>query len=83
MKKALVDVSVLLIFFTRHEMFKRVFDQVKKARPSEIFLYQDGPREECPDDIENIGKCREIVEDIDWECNVHKLYQEKNMGVSD
>lgn len=81
MKEALVDVSVLLVFFTRHEQFKQVFEQVKKARPSRLFLYQDGPRENRPDDIENIKKCRNIAEDIDWECEVHRLYQEKNVGV--
>lgn len=81
MKKSLVDVSVLLVFFTRHEQFKQVFEQVKKARPSRLFLYQDGPRENRPDDIENIKKCRAIAEDIDWECEIYRMYQEKNLGV--
>ena len=56
MKKALVDISVLLVFFTRHEQFRQVFEQVRKARPSRLFLYQDGPREGRTDDIENIKK---------------------------
>lgn len=81
MKEALVDVSVLLVFFTRHEQFAQVFEQVRIARPSRLFLYQDGPREGRPDDIENIMKCRAIAENIDWECEVHRLYQEKNIGV--
>lgn len=80
MKNALVDVSVLLVFFTRPEQFRQVFEQVKIARPSRLFLYQDGAREGRVDDIENIRKCREIAEDIDWECEVHRLYQEKNYG---
>ncbi len=75
------DISVLIIFFTRHEIFKKVFAEVKKARPARLFLYQDGPREGRPDDVENIKKCREIAEDIDWECEVHRYYQEKNVGV--
>lgn len=81
MKEALVDVSVLLIFFTRYEQFAQVFEQVKKARPKRLFLYQDGPRENREDDIVNIKKCREIAENIDWDCEVHKFYQEKNIGV--
>lgn len=80
MKESLVDVSVLLVFFTRHEQFEKVFEQVRKARPSRLFLYQDGPRIGHPDDIENIKKCRKIAENIDWECVVHTLYQEKNYG---
>lgn len=80
MKKALVDVAVLLVFFTRPEQFRQVFEQVKKARPSKLFLYQDGPREGHLNDITKILECRSIAEDIDWECEVHKFYQEKNQG---
>lgn len=78
--RPLNDVPVLLIFFSRPGCFAQVFEQVKKARPSKLFLYQDGPREGNQKDIEGIRKCREIAEDIDWECEVHKLYQEKNFG---
>lgn len=81
MKESLIDISVLLIFFTRHKQFKQVFEQVKKARPSELFLYQDGPRLDHPDDMENIKKCREIANDIDWKCKIHRFYQTKNIGV--
>lgn len=80
MKKALVNVAVLLVFFSRPEQFSKVFEQVKKARPSKLLLYQDGPREGNELDVENIRKCREIAEKIDWECEVYKNYQEKNVG---
>lgn len=75
-----IDIPVLLIFFCRDEQFKKVFEQVKIARPSKLYLYQDGARENRIDDIKGIKKCREIAEDIDWECEVHKLYQEENYG---
>lgn len=79
MNPYLVDVPVLLIFFCREEQFSKVFEQVKIARPSKLFLYQDGPREST-NDIDGIEKCRRIAEDIDWDCEVHKFYQEKNVG---
>lgn len=75
-----VDVPVLLIFFTRVDIFSKVFEQVKIAKPSILFLYQDGPRENNPNDLENIRKCRQIAESIDWDCKVHKYYQPKNVG---
>lgn len=74
------DVPVLLIFWARPEIFSKVFDQVKAARPSKLFLYQDGPREGHLDDQEKILKCREVAEDIDWECELHKFYQPNNVG---
>jgi len=74
------NVAVLLIFFVRPKQFAEVFEQVKKARPRMLFLYQDGPRKNVESDIVNISKCREIAENIDWDCEVHKLYQQDNFG---
>ena len=78
MKSALVDVPVLILFFNRPQQLSQVFEQVKKARPSRLFLYQDGARNER--DLPGIEACREIVSQIDWECKVERLYQEKNFG---
>lgn len=77
---AKIDVAVLLLFFTRSDTFQKVFDEVRKARPSRLFLYQDGPRSER--DMAGVEACRQIVSDenIDWECEVHRMYQEKNYG---
>lgn len=80
MDKWNIDVAVLCIFFARPEQFEKSFEQVKKARPRVLLLWQDGPRDGRPDDIENINKCRKIAENIDWECEVHKNYHDKNMG---
>ncbi len=79
-KKWKIDVPVLLIFFARPDTLEKVFESIKEARPSTLLLWQDGPRENRPDDIENIEKCRKIVEDIDWDCEVYKRYNEKNYG---
>jgi hypothetical protein len=75
-----IDVAVLVIFFNRPIPFGKVFEQIKKARPSKLFLYQDGPRKDNDQDLEGIQKCRRIAEEIDWECEVHKWYQPENVG---
>ncbi|SFB20766.1 hypothetical protein SAMN05660845_2029 [Flavobacterium swingsii] len=75
-----IDIPVLILFFARPEPLAKVFEQVKIARPSKLYLYQDGPREGRQDDVENIKKCREIVSHIDWDCQVFKIYQDKNFG---
>lgn len=78
MRPALVDVAVLILFFNREEPLRAVFEQVREARPSKLFLYQDGPRNE--DDMPGISACRQVVAQIDWECEVHRWYQDKNYG---
>lgn len=80
MKDWNIDVAVLLIFFCRDEQFAKVFEQVKKARPRVLLLYQDGAREGVESDRIGIDKCRRIAENIDWDCEVHRFYQDKNVG---
>lgn len=74
------DVNVLLIFFIREDVLKQTFEAIRQARPRRLLLWQDGARENMPDDIAKIEKCRVIVENIDWECEVYKNYQIRNWG---
>lgn len=72
------DVAVLIIFFRRNVQLQATFNAVKKARPRKLLLWQDGPRND--DDLPGIMKCREIVSEIDWDCEVYRCYNEHNYG---
>ena len=76
----LVDVPVLILFFNRPDQLEKVFDSVCKAKPSTLLLYQDGAREQRNDDVKNVEACRRIVESVDWNCTVYRMYQNKNYG---
>lgn len=80
MDKFKVDVPVALIFFNRPDTFEKVFDCVRRTKPSKLFLIQDGVRSNKPNDKHNIDKCREICSHIDWECEVYKDFSEVNLG---
>lgn len=80
-KSALIDTPVFMTFFVRHETFKRVFEVVRQARPAILFLASDGPRSTVTADKEMIGRCREIAENIDWECIVYRFYADSNLGL--
>lgn len=71
---------VALIFFNRPKQFAKVFETVKKAQPSKLFLIQDGARDNNEKDIENIQKCREVLKGIDWECEINEDFSEVNLG---
>ncbi len=80
MNKGYTDVPVLMVFFNRAEPLKQVFEAVKKAKPKKLFLAQDGAREGNTTDAENVEKCREVVSQIDWECEVLYDYSKVNLG---
>lgn len=48
MKGFLTDVPVALIFFNRPDTFQKTFEAVAAARPSKLFLIQDGARKSKP-----------------------------------
>lgn len=80
LKPYLIDTPILMVFFARPDCFERVFNKVREARPSRLYLCQDGPRKNRPDDVENIMKCRRIAENIDWNCEVYTRYSDFNLG---
>lgn len=80
MKTWLIDTNVLIIFFVRDDVLRETFESVRKARPRRLLLWQDGARAGCPDDVEGIERCRNIVENIDWDCEVYKNFQTQNWG---
>ena len=75
-----IDIAVLVIFFCRDDKLNKVFNVIKAVKPSKLYLYQDGPRNEL--DLPGIQECRRIVDDsnIDWNCKVQRFYQENNVG---
>ena len=74
------DVAVLLIIFSRIETLKRTFGAIRQCRPSHLFIYQDGPRNE--QEALKLEAARQIVDDseIDWECDVQRSYHNENSG---
>lgn len=81
MHKSLLETPVFLTFFVRHQTLERVFEAIREVRPQTLFLAGDGPRPGREDDVHNIKKCREILENIDWECDIHRYYAETNRGI--
>ena len=75
-----VDVPVAIIFFNRPDTLKFVFEAVKMVRPPKLFLIQDGARSEKIGEQRKVEECRNIVDDIDWECDVVKDYATENLG---
>lgn len=76
MKKA-----VLLISFNRLDTTQKVFEQIRRAQPSRLYLASDGPRPACEGEAAKVDEVRQwLLEHIDWECEVKKRFLEVNSG---
>ena len=71
---------VVLIVFNRPEVTKIVFERIRQARPGLLMLVADGPRERRQGEPDACRQVRQIVEHVDWPCEVLKNYSDTNMG---
>ena len=76
-----LETPVLLVTFNRPETTLKVLEAIKRVKPKQIFISSDGPRSDRPEDQKKINEVRRLLDtSIDWDCQVHKLYREKNLG---
>ncbi len=74
------EVPVLLIVFNRPQAAQKVFNELKKIRPKQLFVAADGPRPDKPDEVLKCEATREIFKQIDWPCELKTLFRDKNRG---
>lgn len=74
------DIPIVLIMFNRPNETKIVLDSIRKIRPSKLFVISDGPRASYNDDESLSKMCRLHIEQIDWNCDVIKIYSDSNLG---
>lgn len=72
---------VLFLCFNRPEKTQQVFDCIRRAKPSKLYVAIDAPREGRPDDVEKCNKVKEIVHNVDWPCEAKYLEREKILVV--
>lgn len=71
---------VALLVFNRPTLTAQVLGAVRQARPPKLFVVADGPRPGRPDDERNCAEVRRLFESVDWPCEVHLNYAERNLG---
>ncbi|MCH7524342.1 MAG: hypothetical protein IIC74_04860 [Bacteroidetes bacterium] len=74
-----LTVPVLFIVFNRLGTTKKVFAEIKKAKPKKIYIAADGPRSKEEKKETNAVR-NYILKNIDWKCEVKKKF-EKMGGV--
>lgn len=75
-----LSTPVTFIIFNRPDKASVVFEQIRQARPSQLFIVGDGPRAHKLGEAELVEAGRAIVDAIDWPCEVHTNFAPKNMG---
>lgn len=69
---------VALFIFNRPDFTLEVFKQIAKAKPRQLFIVADGPRNN--EEAEVCRQARAVTEQVDWDCEIVREYAETNLG---
>ena len=72
------SVPVGLIVFNRPDLTARVVETVRRARPPQLFIIADGPRDPSEEGL--CRAAREAALQVDWPCKVKTEFAPSNLG---
>jgi len=72
---------ILFMIFNRPDLTAKTFETIRQAKPAHLFVSADGPRASREDDAELCQQTREIIEQVDWDCEVKTKFRDKNVGL--
>lgn len=75
----MLNTPVLFLIYKRPELTFLVFEEIKKAKPKKFYIAADGPKNETEEEF--CSKAREIINFVDWDCEVKTLFREENLGL--
>ncbi|WP_343523798.1 hypothetical protein [Pedobacter sp.] len=77
----MLETPVLFLIFNRVETAVDVFEEIRKARPKQLFIAADGPRKNNQSDQYKCPEVRnQILNRIDWPCELKTLFRAENLG---
>jgi hypothetical protein len=74
------ETPVLFLIYNRPEKTQRVFDRLKEIKPKYLYVSADGPKINSKDDFDNCIKTREIINRVDWNCELQTNFNQENLG---
>jgi hypothetical protein len=71
---------ILLLVFNRPETTSVVLESIRSVGPAQLYVAADGPRSDVAGEQQRCLEARRVATSIDWNCNVHTLYRDDNVG---
>lgn len=71
---------ILFLIFNRPDTTQTVFNRIREIRPARLYVAADAPRANKPAEAEACRATRAIIDQVDWPCEVKKLYRDENLG---
>ena len=72
------NTPIVFIIYNRPASTSIVFNRIAQRRPSKYFIVADGPRDN--NDGIKCHQARNIATNVNWDCDVHYLFSDINLG---
>lgn len=66
--------------FNRPDHLKVLLDRLRELEPLKLYVAIDGARASRPEETAKVQACKDLIDNIDWSCEIHRNYQESNLG---
>jgi hypothetical protein len=77
----LLSTPVVLLIYKRPETTRKVLEVLSKVNPGKLFIIADGASKDSIDEINQVKRTRDLIEKIDWQCDLYKNYSEEHLGL--
>lgn len=74
------DEPVLVMGFNRPDHLAVLLDRLREVKPTRLYVALDGPRPDRPGERDKVLACRDLVDTIDWSCELQTQFQDGNLG---
>lgn len=73
-----LSTPIAFLIFNRPDLTEIVFQAIAQARPKQLLVVADGSR--FSEEAEKCNKTRDIVRQVDWDCEVFTNFSDTNLG---
>src|ERR1700730_3349211 len=73
------DTPILFLIYKRPGSTEKVFNEISKMKPRQLFVVADGPKSGLEESL--CQQTRDIILKVNWDCEVKTLFREKNLGI--
>lgn len=74
----MLKTPVAFIIFNRPHHTEKAFNVIKSIRPTKLYIIADGPR--SSEEKASTDAARRVTEQVDWNCEVKRIYSNENLG---
>lgn len=75
------DLPVVVFAFNRPRVTGRLVDALRQVKPPQLLVIADGPRPGNTDDVRKCAAVRDLIDTVDWDCDLRRRWLDTNIGL--